>query len=249
MNWRRSRRASAKPVLLIRPPRSAKITSWRDLSELVDLCERQGKWIFRGEHHDPENPRPLLPTIGRPDGRKGAPYRRLDEIHLLKAFRRRARPLVGHEPVSDLEWLAIAQHHGLPTRLLDWTENLLAAAFFASSAMNTRWGLIYAVRDLRAVSRADELNPFKRTGRPGIYRPPHISPRIPAQSGIFTWHPRPTSLFRPANLHVWVIPPLVCSRIKFVLDSTGINKASLFPDLDGLAEGLRWRHKWDRQPR
>jgi len=231
-----------------RPPRRMIVQAWQELAGLVALCAGDD-WIFRGEHlPDPRRPRPLRPKAGRPESRK-VPYRFADERSLLDLFKRRARPLVGHQPKSDLEWLAIAQHHGMPTRLLDWTDNLLVAAYFASLRLNTAWGIVYAVHGLREVSIRDERSPFEAR-LPGIYRPPHISPRIPTQGSIFTLHPKPTKTFRPKNLYVWRITPLAAGQIKISLDACAINRSSLFPDLDGLAGYLEWRYKWGRvEPR
>lgn len=80
---------------------------------------------------------PLISPFGRPlDGteiiRAGggidtgpSPERMLDD------FKRRALPFVNLVPRNDFEWLFLMQHHGVPTRLLDWTTNALVALYFA----------------------------------------------------------------------------------------------------------------------
>ena len=82
---------------------------------------------FRGE---PESPTPLLPKLYRPLDDQS--YH--DENQLLQRFRMRA-PTLSERPVplrsghTD-EWLFLARHMGLPTRLLDWTEGALIGLYF-----------------------------------------------------------------------------------------------------------------------
>jgi hypothetical protein len=80
------------------------------------------KW-FRGE---PNSAKPLLPTLYR-EGL--APH----ENALLQMFRARASGFHDAVPVrgDTDQWLFLARHAGLPTRVLDWTEGALISLHFA----------------------------------------------------------------------------------------------------------------------
>ena len=127
----------------------------------------------------------------------------------------------GAVPASELEWMAVAQRRGLPTRLLDWTENILAAAFFATKNAGVSGDALLLHLKEAESSREQQIhsNSVRR-----IYRPPHISPRIPAQRSVFTVHPNPTHEFTSKSLHKWRISSAACLEIKRVLDACAVHE-------------------------
>ncbi len=220
------------------------INAWSDLTGLVELSVGGG-WLFRGEARQFPS---LQPKSGRVNDGRGSsrrlPYRLEDESQALDLFKRQARPYLHHAPHDDLEWLAIAQHHGVPTRLLDWTESPLIAAYFAAGGRGADDGArIYCVHGLPDADRT--IGPFESTAV-GVYRPPHISPRISAQSAVFTVHPDPTVNFAPSGLETWTVAKAACHKLKDALTASGISQASLFPDIDGLSRHVAWLYKWGK---
>jgi hypothetical protein len=221
------------------------INSWMQLAELIE-SRADGKSLFRGETDTGAQLKPAAGRVGSEIGSaRKKPYEKSHELEALEQFKREVRPHLTHRPENDLEWLAIAQHHGMGTRLLDWTESLLVAAFFAvvNAGAKNRSGLIYAVKGVRSVSKKDAEHPFDMS-EVRLYRPPHITSRIPAQRAVFTVHPDPTQEYQPPSLERWAVTPLACGKIKNILSSSGINESTLFPGVDGLSRHIRWRYKW-----
>jgi hypothetical protein len=85
--------------------------------------------IYRGS----ANPEwPLLTSLDRLGG-TDPPHTKAElEEHILRNFLRYSRPYLPQPYASEWELLVVAQHHGLPTRLLDWSYSPLIAAHFAT---------------------------------------------------------------------------------------------------------------------
>lgn len=161
-------------------------------------------------------------------------------------------------PSSSLEQLAIAQHHGLATRLLDWTMNPLVACFFACSEHADKDGAVYMYETPeKIVSEEHSLDVIRST--PGVFGffPKSISPRVLNQKGIFTVHCEASrnievmeSRFGNGgpNLLVLTIPAELKERVLNHLEDYGIDKSVLFPDLDGLSAHINRKTLHMRKP-
>lgn len=126
------------------------INNWNDLQKELfedswnpDLGRHRSRYAFRGLS-DAEYR--LETTLIRLRG----PYSEL-EGHLLRNFRKYAHRNVV-ERDSVWHWLSVAQHYGLPTRLLDWTNSPLIAAHFATANIEKFDidGVVWAVNYVKA---------------------------------------------------------------------------------------------------
>ena len=211
--------------------KDARIDDLEPFLQVVDTNHMPG-WIYRGVA---DSSFILLPKIGRPEFRPQ--YSVTTEKLLLRTFKQRAIRHVTPQPSSELEWLALGQHHGLPTRLLDWTYSPLVALYFAVKDHMTAEAAVYC----RHMPRGENVfDPFTIT-TPQKYYPPHISPRIPAQHALFTVEPDPTSApVIPNGVRV-LVPSSVKVRLRERLSLLGFHDESMFPDLDGTCAHLSWR--------
>ena len=191
------------------------------------------------------------------------------ETSMMIDFGRRSYPFTGRTLNNGWEMLTLAQHHGLPTRLLDWSESALVGLFFAIEAANSMadgcvWlldpcrlnehaGVGRAVIVLSAAQGAMEpyLSPFtssSRVGRDNVLavRPAHIATRVTAQRGVFTlFGDQPSYLDEIFDdesqtlLERVVIPSESFASIMDELRTAGVTPSTLYPDIDGLAREIR----------
>lgn len=178
-------------------------------------------------------------------------------------FHLRALPLLRRVPASDWEWYFLMQHHGLPTRLLDWTTGSLLALYFAvrddvGKQDAAVWILDPWALNKRTLKRSelllstDEvaqlyLPPIYGSSRripklPAAIVPAYNSERITVQRGTFTVHGTSREgieeIFGERLVKV-VIPRADAVSVKRSLRMSGIGEFTVFPELDGLCREIR----------
>lgn len=220
------------------------------IEELIKLNGEKKHVVYRGQNTD----QPLLPKLGRIKLRNNR-YCKSSEVLMFEDFKRNYYPLAEYKTNYDLDLLALAQHHGLPTRLLDWSYNALIALWFAVSVepeknQNAVIYMLFAEEENFIVE--EDITKFNIFEYNTIimFRSNVVSKRISSQSGLFSLHNTDSN-----GKMIALEKSELCSKLKKITISTdsistirnslqnvGINNYSVFPDIDGLCKHLGWKH-------
>jgi len=176
--------------------------------DLIDDDQTADVW-FRGQ---PKTTYKLIPSVFRNNHR----YNSKNESSELTQFIHKARAFLngGREHENMWDWLITAQHHGMETRLLDWSEGALIALYFAIEKKDNQspcvWvlnpyslneeslgkALVYYTDSVTMDKEDKDTLEYYKVGSPKIpnspiaITPPYIDIRLRAQKGCFTLHGR-----------------------------------------------------------
>lgn len=269
MNWRKFllKLGMAKRYTILR------LNTWADFKQTVDGLS--DNWAYRGQANADWH---LENAIERTDFIKL--YKGI-EADFLAEFQRGARNYLQKDQTPEhlIEWLALMQHHGAPTRLLDFSRSPFIAAYFAFElslphidrylsiwAFNTNFIRLRALEILQSQFAAEleqsgnRINDilfekiFFQNNRSLIFpvEPFRMNRRYSLQQSIFvstgnSYEPFMKQLeFLKDDMEKAVVklelPTVLQKEVLRDLLKMNLNRASLFPDLDGYAASLRMRY-------
>jgi hypothetical protein len=252
----------AEPV----PIKETRISHWDDF---MSWCDGRDGWAFRGQS---KARWPLLSSLARrllrsETDRSGWQIR---EERAIRIFRRKAHIYLPDRTILNdtLRCLAMMQHHGAPTRLLDFTKSPFVAAFFAFEHAIGDCA-VYALDTPRLWSAAPKFDPtltrdvidphvpgnferyFASNRLPVVWvgEPAEMDRRLVAQSGLLLL---PGTLEQPLEtllaaydatdplIERVVLEASLRPQAMHQLYRMNITQATLFPDLEGLARSIAY---------
>ena len=174
------------------PIATTTLESWDEIHQYDNRA-----WIYRGES---TKDRPIKTSLERFFEREKfqVEQRERNESELIQAFKRVYHEYAVHVPANEsiMEWLALLQHHGAPTRCVDFTYSVYVAAYFALDhavgdctvwALNANWAVNSSMRALKSAGKTAVdvlLNPavsgYEQAVFGALFNPPGVSCALPA---------------------------------------------------------------------
>lgn len=195
-------------------------------------------WVYRGV---PDTSFALRPTLGR-HRIQNQDWLLNREMCLLNEFKRLAPGFIPNSPEGDLEWLCLARHHGLATRLLDWTQNALVALYFAAYpdcncdfAVYSLWYSAW-LGDRHEMS----LEEIQKYPESILYFPRRTNARLGSQSSVILLCNPPWDDYDDphGNVIKYIFPSEGRNKIRYQLRMLGLKPSVIWADLEGIAQDI-----------